>query len=81
MPAVTYYVVVAYDRSDNGDLQPGEPKELPSAEAAKRRLASIAHQHIGVVAFSRTGDPATGDFENAEILSQAGDVDLNALSV
>jgi hypothetical protein len=33
-----------------------------------------------VVAFSRTGDPATGEFSDAEILSQTGDVDLDALS-
>jgi hypothetical protein len=31
------------------------------------------------VAFSRTGDPAKGEFENAVILSQAREVDLDAL--
>ena len=74
------HVVVTFDRSEEGELRSGEPRELPSAEAAKRRAASIAHQHAGVVAFSQTGDPATGEFENAKILSQAGDFDLDALS-
>jgi hypothetical protein len=80
MPPVTYYVVVTFDRTDDGELRPGEPWEARSAQGAERRAASIARLHAGVVAFSRTGDPATGDFENAEILSQTGDVDLDALS-
>jgi hypothetical protein len=32
------------------------------------------------VAFSRSGDPATGEFTDAEILSKAGEGDLDALS-
>lgn len=36
--------------------------------------------HAGAVAFSRTGDPAMGDFEDAVILAQYGEVDLTALS-
>jgi hypothetical protein len=57
----------------------GEPQEVRSAEAARRRVASLAAR-AGVVAFSRSGDPATGEFSDAEILSQTGDVDLDALS-
>ena len=34
MASVTYYVVVVFDRVD-GDLRPGEPQEVPSAEAAR----------------------------------------------
>jgi len=33
------------------------------------------------VVSSRNGDPATGEFGDTEILSQAGEVDLDALSV
>jgi hypothetical protein len=29
--------------------------------------------------FSRTGNPALGEFQDAVILAQIGDVDLNAL--
>jgi hypothetical protein len=32
------------------------------------------------VAFSRTGDPATGEFDDASIVAQFGAVDLDALS-
>ena len=81
MASVTYHVVVPFDRNGDGELEPGEPKEVPSAEMARRRVASLARAHAGVVAFSRAGDPATGDFEDAVILGQAGDVDLDALSV
>jgi hypothetical protein len=37
--------------------------------------------HTGAVAFSRTGDPATGDFRDATVLRKFGDVpdDLSAL--
>ena len=37
--------------------------------------------YIGAVAFSHTGDPATGDFSDAKVLKKFGDVpdDLSAL--
>jgi hypothetical protein len=37
--------------------------------------------HTGAVAFSRSGDPATGDFREATVLRKFGDVpdDLSAL--
>jgi hypothetical protein len=36
---------------------------------------------VGAVAFSRTGDPATGDFVDAKVICKFGDVpeDLSAL--
>jgi hypothetical protein len=42
-------------------------------------LESIGH--TGAVAFSRTGDPATGDFSDTTVLRKFGDVpdDLSAL--
>jgi hypothetical protein len=69
MASVTYFVVVVFDR-ENGDLRPGEPQEVRSAEAERRRVVSLAGAHAGVVAFSRSGDPATGEFTDAEILNQ-----------
>jgi hypothetical protein len=37
--------------------------------------------YVGAVAFSRTGDPATGDFSDAEVIKKFGDVpsDLSTL--
>jgi hypothetical protein len=46
------------------------------AEALSRKEGNV-----GAVAFSRTGDPATGDFSDAKVLKKFGDVpdDLSAL--
>lgn len=78
--AVTYYVVVPFDRDKVGGLTAGEVKEVPSASAAERKAGSFSSQHAGAVAFSRTGDPSVGEFQDAVILAQFGEVDLDALS-
>jgi hypothetical protein len=78
--SVTYYVVVPFDRNDEGDLTAGEAKEVPNASAAERQAQSLASVHAGAVAFSRTGDPSIGEFQDAVILAQFGEVDLTALS-
>ena len=39
MPAVTYCVVVPFDRDEEGNLVPGEAKEAPNREAARRRAS------------------------------------------
>jgi len=46
------------------------------AEALSRKPG-----HVGAVAFSRTGDPATGDFGDAIVIKKFGDVpeDLSTL--
>jgi hypothetical protein len=78
---VTYYVVVPFDIDVEGDLKPGEAREAASLSSAKRVAFSLSGAHAGAVAFARTGDPATGEFQDAVILDQFGQVDLDALSV
>jgi hypothetical protein len=78
--AVTYYVVVPFDRDESGNIVAGEGQEAPSASAAERKARSLALERAGAVAFSRTGDPAMGEFQDAVVLAQFGEVDLNALS-
>jgi hypothetical protein len=78
--SVTYFVVIPFDRNDDGDLAAGEAREAISAGGAERGARELALRHAGAVAFSRTGDPSTGEFEDAVILAQFGDVDLNELS-
>jgi len=77
MAAVTYFVVLAFIRSEDGDLVATEPREAPSADRAVRMARSLAATipHSGAIAFSRTGDPAAGDFEDAVILQTFGEVD------
>jgi hypothetical protein len=42
------------------------------AEALSRKEG-----YVGAVAFSRTGDPATGDFGDAKMIKKFGDEDFN----
>ncbi len=79
MSGVTYHVVIPFDRDDEGNLVPGEAKEAPSADAAKRRARALADKHAGALAFKRTGDPNTGEFGEGEVIAVFGAVDTGAL--
>jgi hypothetical protein len=67
----------------DGSVVVGEPIECPSAAAAIGRAGGMCKilGHTGAVAFSRTGDPATGEFSDATVLRKLGDVpdDLRGL--
>ena len=84
MAAMTYYVALAFKRSedDGGNIVACDPKEARSSEQAIRMAGSLATQegHCGAIAFSRTGDPALGDFDDAVILKTFGEVDIALLS-
>ena len=83
MGMVTYYVALAFTKpEDDGDIVACDPKEARSPEQAIRIADSLAKSdgHCGAIAFSRTGDPALGDFENAVILKTVGEVDAGLLS-
>src|SRR5271166_805265 len=84
MATMTYYVALAFKRSedDGGDIVACDPKEARTAEQAIRMAGSLATQegHCGAIAFSRTGDPAIGDFDDAVILKTVGEVDIGLLS-
>ena len=77
---MTYHVVVAFHRDMEGDLKPGEAREVLSPVIAERRALALALEHAGALAFSRTGDPTTGEFQDAVILAQFGEVDLDSLN-
>jgi len=82
MPGITYFVALPFDVAD-GCVVVGEPIECPSPAAAIERAQGLwkVLGHTGAVAFSRTGDPATGDFSDAKIIRKFSDVpdDLSAL--
>jgi hypothetical protein len=83
MATMTYYVSLAFKRSeDGGEIVACDPKEARSAEQATRMAGSLAAKegHCGAIAFSRTGDPALGHFEDAVILKAIGEVDTGLLS-
>jgi hypothetical protein len=85
MGMMTYYVALAFKRSDDdgGDIVARDPKEARSPDQAMRMADSLARTegHCGAIAFSRTGDPALGDFDDAVILKTVGEVDTGLLSV
>lgn len=70
---VTYFVVIGFQLGKGGVLMADEPKEIHGGPdrctAAAKRLAE---SRAGVVAFSRTGDPKLGDWDDAVILWQSG---------
>jgi hypothetical protein len=82
MAEVTYYVALPFLASDDG-IVAGEPTECFNPVAVVMRAEALSRKqgHVGAVAFSRTGDPATGDFSDAKVIRKFGDVpdDLGAL--
>ena len=62
---ITYHVMVPFGRDEDGGLVPLEPVECQSADQAKRRASAAATVHAGAIAFSRTGDPGSGEFGDA----------------
>lgn len=79
----TYFVALPFTIDDEGEPVAGSGEELQSSTAAMRRAETLSRQpgNIGVVAFSRTGDPAIGEFSDAIVLGQFGEVpgDLNGI--
>jgi hypothetical protein len=82
MAEVTYYVALPFVAADDG-VAAGEPVECFNAVAVVMRAEALSRKegNVGAVAFSRTGDPATGAFGDAQVLKKFGDVpdDLGAM--
>jgi hypothetical protein len=82
MAEVTYFVALPFVASDDG-VAAGEPIECfnPVAVVTRAEALSRKEGHVGAVAFSRTGDPTTGNFSDAKVIRKFGDVpdDLSAL--
>jgi hypothetical protein len=75
----TYYVVVPFDQNAQGELEPGKAREALSAALAERLARKLAVEHAGAIAFSRSGDPETGEFQDPVVLVTFGRVDLSAM--
>ena len=71
---VTYYVALPFVRNDEGELVPGEAQDRQSASAAESLARKMAETSAGAVAFSRTGEPASGEFEDAVVIRSFGEV-------
>ena len=64
MPAVTYSVAIPFSRDDEGNLLPGEAKECPNGDRAKRMAQAMSEKHAGAIAFSRAAIQSTATNRN-----------------
>jgi hypothetical protein len=71
MRSHTLHVVQAFENRDGG-VVPIEPKACPSAASAHALAARLAPTHVGVIAWSRTGDPDVGEWGPPEVLVRTG---------
>lgn len=71
---VTYYVIQPFEMSPRGRYKVGQPVQAQSRDQALRRAERLAGEQGGAIAFSRTGDPEFGDFEDAIVLGKFGAV-------
>ena len=82
MAEVTYYVALPFVTADDG-IAAGEAIECFNPDSAVMKAEALSRKPgvVGAVAFSRSGDPATGDFGDATVIRKFGDVpdDLSAL--
>jgi hypothetical protein len=80
--AVNALAGLPFVAADDG-VAAGEPTECFNPVAVVMRAEALSRKegHIGAVAFSRTGDPATGDFGDAKVIRKFGNVpdDLSSL--
>lgn len=70
----TYFVVQTFQRGKKGVLiadQPRQARDEAHCKYLAERMSESAH---AVVAFSRRGEPSNGDWEDAVILAQYGQV-------
>jgi hypothetical protein len=79
MSAITYYVSMGFVRNEEGDLVALDPVESQTSSVAIAKARSLATKNAGAVAFSRAGDPNLGEFEDAKLLWQCGDIPADLL--
>ena len=71
MAQITYFVALPIIATDDG-FAAIAATQCPSGEAARRKASALAQKHGGAVAFSRSGDPAVGEFDDAVVLGRYG---------
>ena len=63
MARETTYFVQAFNAGKGGNLKPDAAIACKSANGALRTAERLALSKLGVVAFSSTGDPEIGDYD------------------
>jgi len=71
---ITYFAVLPFSRTEDGDFLAEAAIEVRSGVEARETAARMAGIERGAVAFSKTGDPQLGEWQDAVILARYGDV-------
>jgi hypothetical protein len=75
MVCETTFVVMAFDAGKGGNLKPDSPIVCKSESGALRTAERLALSKLAVVAFSTSGDPETGDYDDEpKILFRKGEL-------
>jgi hypothetical protein len=74
MARTTYFVVIPFVKNEDGDLFARDPIECKDSAQAKSKARALAAEHAGALAFSRSGDPNLGEFDDAVEIARFGDV-------
>jgi hypothetical protein len=74
MSRITYFAVLPFSRDADGDFLAEAAVDVRSVAEAKATATRMAVGDRGAVAFSKTGDPQLGEWEDAVILGRYGDV-------
>lgn len=64
----TSYFVQSFNAGKGGNLKAEAPIACKSAEGALRTAERLASVKVGVVAFSSTGDPELGDYDDEPLV-------------
>ena len=81
MAQITYYVMVPFKLTDDGVFAETGIQCPTERSAIAQAKSAVAKGAIGAVAFSRSGDPALGEYGEAIVICREGDVptELDAL--
>lgn len=75
MDPVRLIVVMAFDRSEEGEIVPAfEAMQFDSEERALRSARELAAKHIAVLAWARDAQPDVGEYGPPTVLFQSGEV-------
>lgn len=64
MPRETIHIVQSYVAGKGNRLKADAPLSCKSAETARRTAERLAETKLGVVAFSSSGDPELGEYDD-----------------
>ncbi len=76
--SVTYFVALPFVAAEEGPT-PGQAQEYQSENTAIRAAEALSRkpEHVGALAFKRSGDPNLGSFADATVLRTFGSVPDN----